>query len=159
MNRSYLYLLALLCMAGTINGVRSSKFRQPVTQTTAVAQQGNDLNQKIKHVSTAVEIGNLSRGTLAVVEFYNPKCSICIRFNASGQFEKLADEHADVAFAQSSLAENQALHQAKRVTGFPTFILFKNGKEVDRVVGPNTEQIGAKIRMHQMGESSAKNAQ
>jgi len=73
-----------------------------------------------------------------LVDFWSQTCPHCLAL--APQFEKAAAENSGVRFAKLSLQEGGALFAPHRVSGVPTLILFKDGKEVDRRAGYATSE-------------------
>jgi thioredoxin 1 len=73
-----------------------------------------------------------------VVDYWAPWCGPCKMI--APVFEKLSHELKDVKFAKVNVDENGMLAQQSGVMGIPCIIIFRNGEEVDRVVGFQTEE-------------------
>lgn len=54
-------------------------------------------------------------------------------------FEELSKEMKNVTFAKLNVDENQNIASGLGVMSIPTFIIFKNGNEVDRIIGANSK--------------------
>ena len=61
------------------------------------------------------------------------------------EFAKLATKIPDVVFLQVDICVNKDAARAHRITHIPAFILFKNKKEVDRMVGVDLALLKQKI--------------
>ena len=73
-----------------------------------------------------------------VVDFWAPWCPPC-RILAP-TIEKLAAEYeGKVKVGQMNCDENQDIPACQRIQAIPTVLFFKDGKEVDRLVGINDE--------------------
>lgn len=95
--------------------------------------------------SRIVEITNkdqleslLAKNPESIIEFYSPTCPVCNAFKKEGIFERAAQALPSVAFAVVSHEEGRKLHDAYRIEYFPTFIYFKDGKEIKRSTGYTT---------------------
>ncbi|OQA35967.1 MAG: thiol:disulfide interchange protein precursor [Candidatus Dependentiae bacterium ADurb.Bin331] len=99
---------AFLCMVTTAHGA---------VMTVKNQQQFN------QHLDTA---------PIVVVEFFSPTCVHCKQFEQSGAFEQLAQEFPDVKFLKISYGDPEVikLFSAHKIHGFPTFVFFKDGKEI-----------------------------
>ena len=91
--------------------------------------------------NTSIESG------VCVVDFFATWCGPCKML--APVFEELSGEMDEVNFFKVDV--DQALDVARRyaITTVPTMIIFKNGKEVQRIVGfVPKEQIKSKIKAH-----------
>jgi len=79
-----------------------------------------------------------------IVDFWAAWCGPCKML--SPIFEKVAGQLTNVKFAKMNVDENTHLAQQSGVMGIPCLIVYKNGEEVDRIVGLLPEvQLKAKI--------------
>jgi len=73
-----------------------------------------------------------------VVDFWAPWCSPCRMLGPT--IEKLAGEfQGKVKIGKLNTDENQETPGNLRISAIPTVLVFQNGKEVDRLVGVNSE--------------------
>lgn len=73
-----------------------------------------------------------------VVDFWAPWCGPCRMLAPT--IEKLATEYnGKVKIGKMNTDENQETPGGLRISAIPTVLIFKGGKEVDRLVGVNTE--------------------
>ena len=75
-------------------------------------------------------------GKIALVDFWAEWCQPC-KIQAP-IVNELADEYADnkkVAICSLNVEENQKIAAKYQIRNIPTIIIFKNGKEVQRIVG------------------------
>ena len=73
----------------------------------------------------------------ALVDFWASWCGPC-RMMAP-VYEKTAEKFPTVKFCKLNTDENQATAMKYRITGIPCVIVFKDGKEVDRLIGYMTQ--------------------
>lgn len=80
-----------------------------------------------------------------LVDFWAPWCMPCKLIAPA--VEKLAEEMKDrVSVLKSNVDENPDIATELAIMNIPTLVLFKDGKEVSRMVGVNSkEAIAAKI--------------
>jgi thioredoxin 1 len=73
-----------------------------------------------------------------VVDFWAPWCSPCRMLAPT--IEKLAGEYeGKVKVGKLNTDENQETPGSLRISAIPTVLVFKDGREVDRLVGVNPE--------------------
>ncbi len=73
-----------------------------------------------------------------MVDFWAPWCGPCRRIAPT--IEKLADEYqGKVKVGKMNTDENQDTPSSLRVLSIPTVVFFLGGREVDRVVGVDSE--------------------
>ena len=73
-----------------------------------------------------------------LVDFWAPWCGPCRMLAPT--IEKLAgDFQGKVKIGKMNTDENQETPGSFRISAIPTVLVFQNGKEVDRLVGVNTE--------------------
>lgn len=85
---------------------------------------------------------------LVVIDYHAVWCGPCKQI--APIYERTAAEYPDVQFCKINV-DTQALGvivNNNRVSSLPTFIIYKNGKEVERVVGANITQIINGIKKH-----------
>lgn len=85
---------------------------------------------------------------LVVMDFFATWCGPCKMLTPI--FESLSQEMGEqVDFAKIDIDRSLEIAQEYKIVSVPTMIIFKNGKEVQRIVGflPK-EQIKSKIKAH-----------
>jgi len=71
-----------------------------------------------------------------LVDFWGPQCGPCLVLWP--QVEGLADKYASkLKVSKIDASKNRRLCLNLRVMGLPTFLIYKDGKEVDRLTGQN----------------------
>ncbi len=99
---------------------------------------------------------HLETTPVVVVEFLSPTCPACKAFERSGAFEQLSQELPNAKFLTISYGDPEvmSLFSKHKVHGFPTFVFFKDGKEVEthRTVGAPTKA-AIKNKITQMQKS------
>ena len=74
-----------------------------------------------------------------LVDFWAPWCGPCR--SLAPTIEKIAGELGDqVRVGKMNTDENQGTPTGLRISAIPTVLIFHGGKEVDRLVGVNTEK-------------------
>ena len=93
------------------------------------------MTQKLTHVTSANFEDQVNRSTAPVlVDFYADWCGPCNM--VAPVLERLAGSYAGrVKIVKVNVDEEGDLADRFQVSGIPTMIFFKDGKEVDRVVG------------------------
>jgi thioredoxin 1 len=74
-----------------------------------------------------------------VVDFYAEWCMPCLML--APVIEELACKFSKIRFARINVDENQSLSSRFRVSSIPCLIVFKEGQEVERIVGALPEEI------------------
>jgi thioredoxin 1 len=80
---------------------------------------------------TPPEIFHSSKPVL--VDFWAPWCGPCRALTPT--IDALASQRSDVVIRKINTDDNPKMTQMFRIRGIPCLILFKNGREVDRLVG------------------------
>ena len=81
-----------------------------------------------------------NKSTPVLVDYWAEWCGPC--HAVAPIIEKLADEmHGDALFAKLNIDENPGISRKYGVMSIPTMIIFKDGKEVDRLVGAMPEHM------------------
>ena len=91
-------------------------------------------NDKILSLDTSNFTSEVEDGTPILVDFWAEWCGPCRM--VAPVLEELADEMSDsVRIGKVNVDNNQQLAIKFQVQSIPTFLLFKNGEVVDRMMG------------------------
>ena len=98
------------------------------------------MSEKIKEVTdNSFEKEVLEAEKLVLVDFWAEWCGPCRMLGPV--IESIAEEHAStVGVVKLNVDENPATTAAYGIKGIPTLILFRDGKEVERVVGATSKE-------------------
>jgi thioredoxin 1 len=84
---------------------------------------------------------------LVVADFYAEWCMPCLML--SPIIEDLSEQMKDVVFVKINTEDNEELARKYNVSSIPCLIIFRNGKEIDRIIGAHSsEVIEDKIKKH-----------
>ena len=86
---------------------------------------------------------------IVVVDFFAEWCMPCLML--APIIDELAEQKnlKEIKFTKINVDDNQELSQKYKVSSIPCLIIFKNGKEVDRIIGMQSgEVIEEKIKCH-----------
>lgn len=89
----------------------------------------------------------------ALIDFWGPRCAPCLALMPA--VEKLEAEHAGrFTLVKVNAAENRQIARDLRVIAMPTFVLYRDGAEVERLSGnPSAAEIAAAVsRLVEGGE-------
>jgi hypothetical protein len=87
---------------------------------------------KIPDINTSQELDEfLKASPLAVVEFHDLNCPVCQAFQRKGIFKETAIALPHIKFAKVSVQQGLGLHKEYQIHNYPTFIFFKNGKQIN----------------------------
>ncbi|MFM8659724.1 MAG: thioredoxin [Candidatus Nitrosotenuis sp.] len=70
---------------------------------------------------------------LVLVDFWAEWCGPCKMMHPV--FERMAKKYRHIKFARVNVDQNQDISMKFGVQSIPTFIMFKDGKQVDRMMG------------------------
>nr|ACZ37068.1 thioredoxin h4 [Medicago truncatula] len=83
---------------------------------------------------------------LVVIDFSATWCGPCKMMEPI--LQAMANEFTDVEFIKIDVDELSDVAQEFKVQAMPTFLLLKNGKEVDKVVGAKKDELKNKVQKH-----------
>ncbi|CAF0813315.1 unnamed protein product [Adineta steineri] len=89
---------------------------------------------------------NESKDKLVVLDFFATWCGPCLRIAPVIEGWSGEDDFKDnVVFLKCDVDEAEDVAKEYEIEAMPTFVLFKGGKEVDRVVGASSDSLKAAI--------------
>ena len=154
MNKTILFFLALVLAATTACG-RGSSNNNPVKEET-MATEGNG---KVIHLTKAeflAKVYNFEKNPKewkyegdkpAIVDFYADWCGPCKML--SPVIDELSGELENVNFVKVDIDQSMDLAQKFKIVSVPTLKVFKNGEEVDTLMGfMPKEVLKSKVEAH-----------
>ena len=75
----------------------------------------------------------ISGNNLVLVDFWAEWCGPCRAMHPV--FDRMAKKYRQIKFARVNVDQNQPIAQRFQVQAIPTFIMFKKGEVVDRMMG------------------------
>ena len=154
MNKTILFFLALVLAATTACG-RGSSNNNPVKEET-MATEGNG---KVIHLTKAeflAKVYNFEKNPEewkyegdkpAIVDFYADWCGPCKML--SPVIDELSGELENVNFVKVDIDQSMDLAQKFKIVSVPTLKVFKNGEEVDTLMGfMPKEVLKSKVEAH-----------
>ncbi|WP_119571105.1 thioredoxin [Candidatus Nitrosotenuis aquarius] len=100
-----------------------------------IAQQQESIAQsqvQVVELNSANFDAITSQG-LVLVDFWAEWCGPCKMMHPV--FERMAKKYQHIKFARVNVDQNQDISMKFGVQAIPTFIMFKDGKQVDRMMG------------------------
>jgi thioredoxin 1 len=100
------------------------------------------------------EIDVLSHDRPVLVDFWAAWCAPCRMLAPT--VEAVADKYASTArVVKLNVDDNPSVSQRYGIKGIPTLILFKNGREEERVVGATSESAISRMLDKHIGTATA----
>jgi thioredoxin 1 len=82
---------------------------------------------------------DLTRAGRVLVDFWGPRCQPCLQMMPT--VERLEEESAGaVKVVKVNASENREVCRELRVFGLPTYVLLRDGEEVERMSGDVTKE-------------------
>ncbi len=105
-----------------------------IDQAVLVSQEKNDSTKPLEITDSEFKSFISSSNMPILVDFWAPWCAPCRRLGPT--IEQLSTEFAGKAIiAKLDTQKNRNTPQQFGIRGIPTIIIFKDGKEVERLVG------------------------
>ncbi|XP_050211303.1 thioredoxin-like protein CXXS1 [Mercurialis annua] len=111
-------------------------------------------SQEQQPKSRVVKVDSVESWGFYVTQATDQGCPIVVHFTASWCmpsvamnpiFEEIASAYPDALFLTVDVDDVKAIAGKMEVKAMPTFVLMKNGAQVDKVVGANPEEIRKRI--------------
>lgn len=100
--------------------------------------------QKVTEIKTAQEFRDIVlKSPIAFVDFYATWCGPCKMI--SPYIEKFSEMHKTVNFFKVDVDESVDIARSYGISAMPTFIVFKQGKAVEQIVGANPQNINSAL--------------
>ncbi|KAH7442315.1 hypothetical protein KP509_03G081700 [Ceratopteris richardii] len=87
-----------------------------------------------------------SQSRLVVVDCMARWCGPCKYMRP--HFDNLSRRYPHVLFLRVDIDQLRSLAIDMDIQGFPTFIFIKNGREIERLLGANKEELQQKVALH-----------
>ena len=91
-----------------------------------------------KYIDATVNFDELISNGVVVVDFWAPWCGPCKMLEPV--LEEVVEQLPNVVFAKANCDKAPELAKQYHVANIPALLIFKNGKEVDRIVGLSDEE-------------------
>ena len=98
-------------------------------------------NDKATEISSREfnETINNSENKVIIVDFFAEWCMPCVMM--SPVLEELADKFKKIKFVKVNIDDNQELSQKFNISSIPCLVIFKKGKEIERITGALPEEV------------------
>ena len=95
--------------------------------------------------ATADTFGSLVGEGNVLVDFWGPQCAPCLALMPA--VEALEERHeGNLRLVKVNAPQNRRICRELRVIGLPSYVLFKDGQEIERLTGtPTIEEIEAAV--------------
>lgn len=89
------------------------------------------------------QIETFIKTEISCISFFKERSMSCLMMEPI--MEELAEKFNEIKFAKINIEEHEELVEKLKIKSIPTLILFRQGKEIERVTGTNFEIIEQKI--------------
>eukprot|EP01028_Stygiella_incarcerata_P011138 TRINITY_DN615_c0_g1_i5.p2 TRINITY_DN615_c0_g1~~TRINITY_DN615_c0_g1_i5.p2 ORF type:complete len:106 (+),score=41.34 TRINITY_DN615_c0_g1_i5:174-491(+) len=101
----------------------------------------------VQDIKTIEEYESVKAGVgegIFVVDFYGTVCPPCKAF--APVYDELAKKYPECVFVKVNIDELWEIEDAEDVTGVPYLKVFRAGKEVGSIAGPNADELEKTIK-------------
>jgi len=99
----------------------------------------------VEELSNHGEFDKFIKDGTVVVDFFAEWCMPCVMM--APVFEEISEKFSKIKFGKLNIDENRDLASRFKVMSIPCIIVFKNGKEAERIIGAVPgEQLEERIR-------------
>lgn len=85
------------------------------------------------------QVMNDKKSPLVIVDFFAEWCMPCVMMGPV--FERLSEKNKSVKFCKINVDDAPQLSQEYEISSIPCIVFFKDGKEVDRIIGSLSEDL------------------
>jgi thioredoxin 1 len=86
----------------------------------------------------------LTNNLAVVVDFYADWCGPCKQI--APYYEQLSIQYPDIFFCKVNIEKGDEIASLCEISSLPTFLFYKNKKNIDEVIGTNKIEIQEKIK-------------
>jgi len=102
-------------------------------------------NEIVEEIASMQEFEKFVASGTAVIDFFTDWCMPCVML--SPILEELAKKHKKIRFGKVNAEEMPELAAKFKIMSVPTLVIFKEGKEADRITGAvSAETIEEKLK-------------
>lgn len=80
----------------------------------------------------------LKKNSKAVIDMWAPWCGPCKKMKPI--FEEVGEEMKEIAFGKVNVGENKSSAKEHGVRSIPTFLIFKDGEVIERIIGSRKKE-------------------
>lgn len=118
----------------------------PRIRTEPVKIDENTSNKKVEEITSREQfdrlINDLAKGNMLIVcEFFATWCASCAQMTPVVSKWASNEYRSTVIFAKINVDQNEDLSNQYSIKGLPTFLFFKQGKEITRFTGSDVNHI------------------
>ncbi|MEM4270683.1 MAG: thioredoxin [Candidatus Pacearchaeota archaeon] len=80
----------------------------------------------------------IEKNNISIVDFYAEWCMPCVMM--APVLESVAEDFKNIKFAKINVDDAQETAEKYQISSIPCIIIFKEGKEIDRIIGGMSEE-------------------